>query len=63
MNFTKLSQFYNQVKQEAKNVTYPNKQELTSAFIIVLVVIMVFSAAFLLLDSLIHYIIQLILNA
>ena len=58
----KYYKFFEQVKQEAFKVTWPNKKELVTSTIIVLVTVFIFSILCLFLDYSIHGIIQLILN-
>jgi preprotein translocase subunit SecE len=59
---SKVYKFYDQVKQEALKVVWPQKSELISSVTMVLVVVMVFSLFFLALDYGIYSMIQFLLN-
>jgi preprotein translocase subunit SecE len=59
---TKLYKFYEQVKQEAQKVVWPNKKELITSTGVVLAAVLVFSLVCLFLDYGIHSIIQILLN-
>ncbi len=59
---SKVYKFYAEVKQEAKKVSWPNRQEVFKTFIIVAVSIVLFSIACLLLDYIIHFVITFLLN-
>ena len=58
----KYYKFLEQVKQEAYKVTWPNKKELITSTIIVIITVFIFSILCLLLDYGIHGIVQFILN-
>jgi len=58
----KYYKFWEQVKQEAYKVIWPNKKELITSTIIVLVAVFVFSLLCLGLDFGMHRIVQFILN-
>lgn len=58
----KLYKFYEQVKQEAQKVAWPNRKELLTSTGVVLVAVLIFSIFCLFLDYGIHSIIQLLLN-
>ena len=59
---TKVFKFYEQVKQEAGKVVWPQKKELTTSTLIVMVAVLIFSLIFLVLDYSIHNIVQMLLN-
>lgn len=59
---TKIFKFYEQVIQEVRKVTWPNKKELISSTSVVLVAVLVSSLVFLFLDYGIHTIVQILLN-
>jgi preprotein translocase subunit SecE len=62
LNKFKSLKFFDQVKQEAKKVIWPERKEvLTSAFIVVIVVFL-FSLVSLILDYGIHSFVHLLLN-
>ncbi len=58
----KIYKFYEQVKQEAQRVVWPNKKELITSTGIVMAAVLVFSLFCLFLDYGIHSIIQMLLN-
>jgi len=58
----RVFKFYEQVKQEAGKVVWPQKKELTTSTLIVMVAVLVFSVIFLILDYSIHNIVQMLLN-
>jgi preprotein translocase subunit SecE len=58
----KIYKFYDQVKQEAYKVVWPNRKELISLTSIVVIAVSVFSIICLILDYSIHTIMQLLLN-
>ncbi len=58
----KYYKFLEQVKQEAYKVTWPDKKELITSTIIVIITVFIFSILCLLLDYGIHGIVQFILN-
>ena len=57
-----LVRFYNEVKQEVLKVVWPSRFELFTSALIVLVVIMIFSIFFLILDYGIYSVIEILLN-
>jgi preprotein translocase subunit SecE len=59
---TKIFRFYEQVKQEAFKVVWPERRELLMSTALVVVVIFVFSFFFLICDLGIHSLVQLLLN-
>jgi len=59
---TKVFKFYEQVKQEAVKVVWPNKKELVTATLVVVAAVFVFSIICLVLDYGIHNIVQILLN-
>jgi preprotein translocase subunit SecE len=59
---TKVFKFYEQVKQETLKIIWPNKKELITATIIVVVAVFVFSIVCLVLDYGIHSVVQVLLN-
>jgi preprotein translocase subunit SecE len=58
----RVFKFYEQVKQEAGKVVWPQKKELTTSTLIVMIAVLVFSVIFLILDYSIHNIVQMLLN-
>ena len=58
----RVFKFYEQVKQEAGKVVWPQKKELITSTLIVIVAVLVFSVIFLILDYSIHNIVQMLLN-
>jgi len=59
---TKVFKFYEQVKQETLKIIWPNKKELITATMIVVVAVFVFSIVCLVLDYGIHSVVQVLLN-
>ncbi|AIL64926.1 preprotein translocase subunit SecE [Rickettsiales bacterium Ac37b] len=57
-----IGMFLSQVKQEALKVSWPSKKEVITSTIVVIVMLVFFSGFFLLIDILIHYLIQTILG-
>lgn len=51
-----------QVKQEALKVSWPSKKEVVTSTLVIVIVLVFFSGFFLLVDILVHYIIQAILG-
>ncbi len=62
MKKTNVFKFYDQVKQEAKKVSWPNRKELTTSVIVVVIAVFVFSLVSLALDYGIHSLVQFLLN-
>jgi preprotein translocase subunit SecE len=62
MKKTKAYKFFDQVKQEVRKVIWPEKKELVTSVIIVVVTVFFFSIACLVLDYGIHSIIRFLLN-
>lgn len=62
MKQTKIFRFFEQVKQEAKKVVWPQKKELWGSVFIIMIVVMICSLVSLLLDYGIHNIVQFLLN-
>ena len=58
----KIYKFYQQVKQEAEKVVWPERKELTVSLVIVTIAVLIFSIASMVLDYGIHTIIQFLLN-
>jgi len=58
----KFYKFFDQVKQEACKVVWPNKKELGTSTFIVIIAVLIFSIVFLVLDYSIHHIVQILLN-
>jgi preprotein translocase subunit SecE len=54
--------FIDQVKQEVSKVTWPSKRETTTSTITVIVMVSVCSVFFLLVDMLVHNVIQFLLG-
>lgn len=59
---TKIYKFFDQVKQEAKRIVWPQKKELVTSVIIVMIAVCIFSLASLLLDYGIHNLVKFLLN-
>lgn len=62
MKKTKVYKFFDQVKQEAKKVVWPERKELMTSVLIVVVAVFLFSLASLVLDYGIHNIIRFLLS-
>ena len=62
LNKLKPFKFFDQVKQEAKKVAWPEKKELIASASIVIVAVLLFSFASLILDYGIHNLIRFLLN-
>lgn len=62
MKATKIYKFYEQVKLEAKKIAWPEKKELATSVMIVIVAVFLFSLACLIMDYGIHSFIQVLLN-
>jgi len=62
MKKTKVYKFFDQVKQEAKKVVWPERKELMTSVLIVVVAVFLFSLASLVLDYGIHNIVRLLLS-
>jgi preprotein translocase subunit SecE len=62
MKKTKVYKFFDQVKQEAKKVVWPERKELMTSVLIVVVAVFLFSLASLVLDYGIHNIVRFLLN-
>jgi preprotein translocase subunit SecE len=62
LNKLKPFKFFDQVKQEAKKVVWPEKKELIASASIVVVSVLLFSLASLILDYGIHNSIRFLLN-
>lgn len=58
----KIYKFFDEVKQEAKKVVWPEKKELVVSVMVVLVAVLLFSLVTMLLDYGIHSIISFLLN-
>lgn len=58
----KMYKFFEQVKQEARKVVWPQKKELWTSVLVVVVVVTICSIISLLLDYGIHNMIQFLLN-
>ena len=58
----KAYKFFDQVKQEAKKVVWPEKKELIASVSIVLVAVFLFSLVSLILDYGIHNLVRFLLN-
>jgi len=58
----KIYKFFEQVKQEAYKIIWPNKKELVTSTIIVVLAVFIFSIICLILDYSIHNIVQFLLN-
>jgi preprotein translocase subunit SecE len=62
MILREVKKFYEQVKQEAYKVAWPNRKELSTSTGVVLVSVMAFSLVCLFVDYGIHSAVQLLLN-
>ena len=62
MKQTKLYKFFDQVRQEAKKVVWPEKKELVTSVIVVIIAVSLFSLASLILDYGIHNTVKFLLN-
>ena len=62
MKQTKLYKFFDQVRQEAKKVVWPERKELVTSVLIVIVAVCLFSLVSLILDYGIHNIVKFLLN-
>ncbi len=62
MKSTNIYKFFDQVKQEAKKVVWPEKKELITSTFVVLLAVLLFSLVSSFLDYGIHNLIQLLLN-
>jgi preprotein translocase subunit SecE len=62
MKQTKIYKFFDQVKQEAKKVVWPQKKELITSVMVVLIAVCLFSLVSMLLDYGIHNIVRFLLN-
>ena len=58
----KAYKFFDQVKQEAKKVVWPEKKELITSATIVLIAVFLFSIVSLILDYGIHNLVRFLLN-
>ena len=57
-----IFKFYEQVKQEVRKVAWPEKRELTTSVLVVMVAVLLFSLVTMVLDYGIHNLVQLLLN-
>ena len=62
MKQTKIYKFFDQVWQEAKKVVWPERKELVTSVVVVIIAVFLFSLASLILDYGIHNIIKFFLN-
>ena len=62
MKKTNIFKFYDQVKQEAKKVSWPSRKELTTSVVVVVIAVFIFSLVSLALDYGIHNLVQFLLN-
>ena len=62
MKQTKVYKFFDQVRQEAKKVVWPERKELITSVVVVIIAVFLFSLASLILDFGIHNIIRFFLN-
>ncbi len=62
MKQTKIYKFFDQVRQEAKKVVWPERKELVTSVVVVIVAVFLFSLVSLILDYGIHNIIRFFLN-
>lgn len=59
---TKAYRFFDQVKQEIRKIVWPEKKELATSVLIVVVTVFLFSMACIVLDYSIHGIVKFLLN-
>jgi preprotein translocase subunit SecE len=62
MKQTKVYKFLDQARQEAKKVVWPERKELITSVVVVIIAVFLFSLASLILDYGIHNIIRFFLN-
>ena len=62
MKQTKIYKFFDQVRQETKKVVWPERKELITSVVVVIIAVFLFSLASLILDYGIHNIIRFFLN-
>lgn len=62
MKNTKAYKFFDQVKQEAKKIVWPQKKELTTSVVVVILAVCLFSFVSLILDYGIHNLVKFLLN-
>ena len=62
MKQTKIYKFFDQVKQEARKIVWPERKELTTLLIVVIVSVCIFSLVSLVLDYGIHNMIKFLLG-
>jgi len=62
MKQTKIYRFFDQVKQETKKIVWPQKKELMTSVLIVLIAVCLFSLVSMVLDYGIHNIVRFLLN-
>ena len=58
----KIYKFFDQVKQEAKKVTWPERKELVTSALVVIIAVLLFSLVIMILDTGIHNLIKFLLN-
>ena len=59
---TKIYRFFDQVKQEARKVVWPEKKELVTSIMIVVIAVLIVSMISMFLDYGIHNLVRFILN-
>ncbi|MFN7038832.1 MAG: preprotein translocase subunit SecE [Alphaproteobacteria bacterium] len=62
MKKNKIITFIEQVKQESVKISWPSKKEVISSSLMIFVIVLITALFFLVLDTFIHYGIQIILN-
>jgi preprotein translocase subunit SecE len=62
MNLSSPIQFFKQVKQEVKKITWPGKNEVVVTGLIVAVLVLIFAIFFLMVDSFSSFVIRKILS-
>ncbi len=62
MKQTKVYKFFDQGRQEAKKVVWPERKELITSVVVVIIAVFLFSLASLILDYGIHNMIRFFLN-
>jgi preprotein translocase subunit SecE len=62
MKQTKIYKFFDQVRQEAKKVVWPERKELVTSVLVVIIAVFLFSFVSLILDYGIHNLVKFLLN-
>jgi len=62
MKQTKIYKFFDQVRQEAKKVVWPERKELVTSVLVVIIAVFLFSFVSLILDYGIHNLVRFLLD-